>query len=335
MNIKKNDKRCRSILLSAPLCILCLSLLTVCSGKTTAASPQSNQNSNGIPHALAFYTEETTPISVRRSAVNGLEVPSLQTGDVDAFVVHTLPDGTLNYCMGYNRALKANCWTAYKWYGGYSSNEKVWRRSNWRKGESFNDYGGKADPFQPDPVIPKKYRLNSGNFGKGYHRGHILGSADRLNSKEANGQTFYYSNMHPQLPDFNGQGIWYNLEDFLRDVYDVPSFRDTLYVVKGGTISEGNYKKINVKGSSYLVCPNHFYMAILVYHKRYARHNGGYQAIAFWMPHKNNSDKVSARFAISVDELERRTGIDFFCNLPDEIEEKVERSFHPSDWYLK
>ena len=76
-------------------------------------------------------------------------------------------------------------------------------------------------------------------------------------------------------------------------------------------------------------------MAILAYSGKYSKVNGGYKAIAFWMEHKENNDKVSAKYAITIDELEKRTGIDFFCNLPDETEAAVEKETNLSFWKLK
>lgn len=325
-------KRCRSIWLSASLFVFLLS--TSCSNDDSIDGPKTPNINANTSMSQTLYTETTTPATVRNGAMHGIEIPSLKTGTADAFIVHTLPDGKLNYCIGYNTTLKANCWTAYKWYSGFSSNNKVWNRNRWRNGESFNGYGGTGDPFQPDPLLPADMRLTSTDFDDwAYQRGHILGSADRLNSKEANGQTFYLSNIMPQLKYFNEQGIWWNLENWLRSTYDQSSFRDTLYVVKGGTISEGNYTR---KGSrNQMICPKYYYMAILAFAKKYAKTNGGYYAIAFWMEHVGNSDEVSSKYAITIDELERRTGIDFFCNLPDDIENAVEKSFYLSDWKLK
>ena len=84
-----------------------------------------------------------------------------------------------------------------------------------------------------------------------------------------------------------------------------------------------------------LVCPKYFYMAILAFAKKYAKTNGGYYAIAFWMEHKDNVDDVSAKYVITIDELEKRTGIDFFCNLPDDTENKYEATMTLSDWNLQ
>ena len=322
-------KRCRYIRLSASLFVFLL--LTGCGDDSTVVEPSTTNVNRNMATAQALYTEAETPTSIRTGAIHGMEIPSLKTGNVDALIVHSLLDGRLNYCVGYNSTLKANCWTAFRWFDGFSSNNNGWNRNKWRQGETFNGYGGTGDPFQPDPVLPEALRINLGDYsGSGYQRGHLLGSADRLNSKEANGQTFYLSNIHPQLGGFNGQGVWLDLESFIRNSYDTSSFRDTLYVVKGGTISEGNYKMVGR-----LACPKYFYMAILSFAKKHAKYNSGYSAIAFWMEHKANSDGVSSKYAITIDELERLTGIDFFCNLPDDIENAVESHFYPADWKLK
>ena len=332
MSRKLINKRCRYIRLSASLFVSLL--LMGCGGDSDMKPDTSKVNTNAnTTLSQTLYTEPITSTSIKNGAIHGLEIPSLKTGNVDAFIVHSLPDGKLNYCVGYNSSLKAGCWTAYKWYTGFSSNNVNWNRNKWRQGETFNNFGGTGDPFQPDPVLPEAIRASLIDYiGSGYQRGHMLGSADRLNSKEANGQTFYLSNMHPQLGSFNGQGIWFELEDFIRKNYDQSTFRDTLYVVKGGTISAGNYTMVN---GGRLACPNYFYMAILAFAKKYAKINGGYYAIAFWMEHKGNSDDISSKYAITIDELEKRTGIDFFCNLPDDIENAVENHFYLSDWKLK
>lgn len=62
----------------------------------------------------------------------------------------------------------------------------------------------------------------------------------------------------------------------------------------------------------------------------------GYRAIGFWMENENidrSNDKLKI-YAKSIDELEKITGIDFFCNLPDNIEDKVEASVSTSAWGL-
>ena len=174
----------------------------------------------------------------------------------------------------------------------------------------------RKDDFKEDPDIPYQYRTKLSDYsGSGFSRGHLCPSSDRLCSREQNSQTFYLSNMQPQWQAHNG-GLWNNLEGLVRK-WDNSSFRDTLYIVKAATIDDANIKQYTSSG---LIVPKYFYMAILCVK------NHQYKAIGLWTEHKNESDtnKNYGDYAISIDELERRTGIDFFCNLPDDIEEEVE-----------
>ena len=79
--------------------------------------------------------------------------------------------------------------------------------------------------------------------------------------------------------------------------------------------------------------PKYFYMALLAYNKKLNK----YQAIGLWTEHTNVSDtnKNYGDYAITIDELEARTGIDFFCNLPDDIEDDVEQKLDLNYWGIK
>ena len=80
------------------------------------------------------------------------------------------------------------------------------------------------------------YTDNAYDFrGSAYDRGHLVASADRLYSIPSNEQTFYYSNMSPQINSFNG-GIWAHLEKRVQDWGRLSAIRDTLYVEKGGSV---------------------------------------------------------------------------------------------------
>ena len=227
------------------------------------------------------------------------------------FVVHTVENFGINYCIEWNNTLRAQRWTAYRW----DKSNSISRTS-------------RTNVWGEDPLIPYSFRTTYDDHrSNGYDRGHMLGSQDRVNSYEANVQTFYYSNMHPQLNGFNGDGIWWNLENRLRNKYNTDKFRDTLYVVKGGTIGEGQYtmaRKIPV--------PKYFFMAVLRKRNDISL-NGGYAAVGFWMKHEENTDTDYEKYATSIDELERLTGLDFFCNLPDAIEKEVEHSYSTVVWF--
>ena len=82
-----------------------------------------------------------------------------------------------------------------------------------------------------------------------------------------------------------------------------------------------------------LLVPKYFYMALLAYDKS----TDTYQAMGLWTYHEKRTDSNTnyGDYAITIDELESRTGIDFFCNLPDDIENQVERSLNLNYWGIK
>ena len=140
--------------------------------------------------------------------------------------------------------------------------------------------------------------------------------------------------MQPQINSFNAQ-VWANLESQVRK-WNNGSFRDTMWVCKGGTIGNVVLDGKEVSGvipntSLRMPVPKYFYMALL------CKKNGVYKSIAFWLEHKPNNDNSFAKYAMSIDELEKITGIDFFCNLPDNIENSVESksSFSTLSWGLQ
>lgn len=194
---------------------------------------------------------------------------------------------------------------------------------------------GRADePFQDDPSLSSTYHIGSNGFGGKYDRGHLCASNDRLYNATANEQTFYMSNMSPQFRSFN-QGYWVTLESLVQRLGRNATFSDTLYVVKGGTIRDDQvHGYVSRSNGKRVAVPKYYYMALLKVK------NGTYSSIAFWMEHKEsrytykNQAPLSEikKTAISVNQLEALTGIDFFPNLPDRAEELVESSCLPGTW---
>lgn len=252
-----------------------------------------------------------------------LEIPRLRDDSNNLFLVRSTVQFGVNYCIEWDCTKKSQRWTAYQMYAGNSVTN--WNRNDWK------NTPWKGDPFQTDPDLPEGIRVElSQHTGDNYDRGHICASADRLCSKDANEQTYYMSNMHPQLNGFNA-GVWGNMENKVRAWNSTTGFRDTLYVVKGGTIDRADQiLETTPKG---LLVPKYFFMAILC--KNSDKSQWGYKALAFWVEHTNNNDTNLKKYVISIDELEEKTGIDFFCNLPDEIEQAVERNVAPAAWGFK
>ena len=154
----------------------------------------------------------------------------------------------------------------------------------------------------------------------GYDRGHLCPAGDRKYSKEAHDETFLTSNISPQRHDFNS-GIWNRLEQKVR--YWASKYNG-VFVVTGGVL-KGQMKTIGSEGVS---VPNQFYKILI------DNNTGSTKIIAFLMPHKN-SNKPLYEFVVSVDEVEELTGIDFFPELDDAIENKLESSTSYKGWSFK
>jgi len=247
----------------------------------------------------------------KEPALQRLEFPKVKGGN-SIVIIHTTNDKYgINYSVEWDCTKRSQRWSCYQMY----ASNRVTKTSRYRS--DTNQY-----PF--DYLLPAGSYFDYDPFwGSGYDHGHICPSADRLYSVAANIQTFYLTNMQPQKNVFNA-GIWTNMEAKLRSWMSTGSkAEDTLYVCKGGTIdavkgvTDNPIRETLANG---LIVPRYFFMALL------RKQNTGYKALAFWVEHKDedHSNDDLADYVISVRELERRTGIDFFCNLPDAIEEEVE-----------
>jgi endonuclease G len=258
--------------------------------------------------------EETTPpgdANINRNIVANdqgknlnislLELPRVSVAAHDFFIQKSTSDYGITYSIEWCGDKRANRWTAYELHAGnMASNVK------------------RTDAFAEDPDIPAEYRTTLADYsGSGYSRGHLCPSADRLCSTLQNEQTFLLSNMQPQDQTHNG-GVWATLEAKVRTWAEQ---WDTLYVVKAATIDAGNIKAYTSSG---LIVPSYFYMALLGYKVSMSR----YEALGVWSPHAGGSTTEY----VTIDELEDRTGIDFFCNLPDAIENMVETVAHGNVW---
>ncbi len=260
-----------------------------------------------------------------------LEVPHTTKTANNTILIRTVANYGVNFIIEWDNQKRAQRWTAFQMYNGNSGT--AWNRNNWSAYADTNEWVAKnlaeygyPDPFQPDPDIDPAYRTELSEYkGCGYSRGHICASADRLNSKEANEQTFYLSNIMPQSSKLN-TGTWANMEFQVRN-WNTNTFRNTLYVVKGGTIDDNHILTPTRTG---LVVPEYFFMAVL------SELGGTYHAIAFILEHANPEKNGTApkNYVFTIDQLEQMTGIDFFCNLPDNIEDEVEAKVDYSFWKM-
>lgn len=208
-----------------------------------------------------------------------------------------------SYSLSYNEKYEQAEWVAYELNVKHISNSNL-----------------KRPLFELDKKVKTKSAHYKNYSNSGYNKGHLCPAADRKYSKEAFNETFLMSNVSPQTYEFNS-GIWNNLEQKTR--YWAQKYKQ-LYVITGGILEPG----LKTIGTEKVAVPNYFYKIILDYHKPEIK------AIAFLIPHKN-SERALYQFVTSIDQIEKLTGIDFFPELPDDLENELEKSSSYTNWSFR
>lgn len=153
----------------------------------------------------------------------------------------------------------------------------------------------------------------------GYTRGHMAPAADMKWDREAMKESFYMTNICPQKAALNSGG-WNKLENKVRDW----ARRDSAIVVATGPVLSAGMKTI---GEGRVAVPEHFYKVV------FAPYATPRRAIAFLYPNGSSKGAIS-KYAVTVDEVERLTGIDFFSALDDDEEAEVESRINLLQWEL-
>jgi endonuclease G len=156
--------------------------------------------------------------------------------------------------------------------------------------------------------------------GFGFDRGHLAPSADFRWSASALSESYYYSNMTPQRPEFNRQS-WAELEGLLRKIVDQE--KRPFYVITGPVLHPG-LPEIE-RSVHTLKIPELHYKIIVDASAENPR------GMAFLMPNKKCEQRLSA-YVVSIDSVERLTGLDFFSALDDVLENKIEQSADFAAW---
>ncbi len=189
---------------------------------------------------------------------------------------------------------------------------------NWAAWQLTKEDMGRADrqnDFRPDERLPANYKKIFPSYysRNGYNRGHIVPSADRTRTIEANSSTFVMTNMTPQTPDLN-QGPWEKLERYSRSM----ARRNNDLFIYSGCYGE----KKRLRGA--VTVPTDCWKIIVVV-PRGARINGQTRVIAVDMPNVQGiREKNWREYKTSVRNIEKKTGYDFLTVLPKNLQEVLE-----------
>jgi endonuclease G len=186
---------------------------------------------------------------------------------------------------------------------------------------TIRDGDRKHSAFLEDPAIPDKFQAKLKDYFKsGYDRGHQVPAADCKWSQAAMNDTFYLSNMCPQVGEGFNRGYWAHFEDFCRRLTQrYPSVRivtGPLYLPKRDVQDGKWYVKYEVIGNPPNVAvPTHFYKVI--YAEEQAAPGGKVALGAFVLPNAViPNEKPLSDFEVPLEAVERASGLEFANKLP-------------------
>lgn len=192
---------------------------------------------------------------------------------------------------------------------------RVSRTNNFRMDPMVPYSGNDSDYFST--TLTKDNKLKYQSYG--YDRGHLAPSADFRWSSTALSESYYFSNITPQSPELNREK-WAEIEGFLRGyVYNNP--KSYLYIVTAPVLRD-NLPVIK-QGPNQLPIPEYHYKIAVDYEKK--------MGIAFLVPQMNLTYPIDS-YAVSIDSIEKITGINYFASLTSEDEKKIESTFDFSKW---
>lgn len=299
-----------SLYVVAIVAIVVVGMLIMRSGESVAAESVAPENvpTENVTHE-SVATEPAKPKAYVESGERRLELPA-KSERANAVEMEIKCGDKLNYTALYDTERYASLWVAYE----VSSDDMgdVKRPTSW----SYN----------PQLSTSKQVNLCSRSYNDDYSRGHLIPNASRNARREEQEQTFYVTNSVPQIQNgFNG-GVWMHLESAVQHYAE----HEPLYVTTGvifepvGESCEIGYTTAK-DDTKPIPVPNYFYKVVLRVESNASGEIVDAEAIGFWFEHRAHSDKYY-NYAVSVDEVERLTGFDFFASLPDDVEARAERN---------
>lgn len=172
----------------------------------------------------------------------------------------------------------------------------------------------RTNDFREDPAVETGSAKPADYQRSGYDRGHLCPAGDMTSSQEVMSETFFMSNMSPQEPGFN-RGIWKKLEEQVR----IWGTREKIWVVTGPVFKDSKGEI----GLNKVTVPGYYYKVVYSPSRR--------EMIGFILPNAQ-SKKSIVDYVVSVDSVEVFTGLDFFPQLPDALEDCLEAASDIKRW---
>lgn len=180
--------------------------------------------------------------------------------------------------------------------------------------EEINGTESRTDDFRADPAVSTGSASLDDFKGSGYDRGHLCPATDMKLNHTSMSETFYLSNMSSQVAGFN-RGIWSKLES---QVMKWAISYSKLKVVTGAIFKDD----IGVIGTNKVAVPRYYYKV---------SYDGNGLIVGFILPNASSTKSLD-QFVVTVDEIEKETGIYFFPGLNNELENRLEGRISTTGW---
>ena len=209
-------------------------------------------------------------------------------------------------------------------------NVSDWAAYRLRREDLLNDIVERKDAFRGDPEAPEGHRVVKADYtGTGHDRGHLAPAGAMKWSAEAMSESFFMTNMAPQVGSGFNRHIWKSLEQRMRRW---ACERGVLYVVtgplyEGRPIEQLVYDKNGdgVDDNGVLVdVPSHFF--------KLAYDPTRVEAISFLLPNEKLKTKDLPDFLRSIDDIEDRARLDVLPMIWDAAEDAIENHRQPRLW---
>lgn len=288
-------------------------------------------------------------------SANAQTVKSVGNGGVVAQCDQNYPLGkpvvTVNFEKVENRSFYL-CRTEYAVQFDPALKTPIWSAENLTADRINGAKEPRTDDFQADPQVPAPAQASLNDYkGSHFDRGHMSPAADMkvlegkgLDPVQTMSESFYLTNMVPQVGRNNNRGIWSDLEGQVRGW---AVHRGQVLVVTGPVYLKG-YQTI---GMSKVAVPTYLFKVVLDPKKS--------QAIAFLIPNQQivtrrthsldkgnqnypqtlpnaaincNSTCSIANFVVPVSKVEQMTGLKFFSKLQENQRQMLINQVNPSQW---
>lgn len=251
------------------------------------AKEEATEVSRQLTDKVGELTTKTSDKVASSSISNKLEIPLMTIPREEIKLTRT------GYTLSYNPHFKTPNWVA-------------WELT--RKETTGNEE--RKNKFIPDPDLPEPRAVHSDYTNTGYDRGHMAPAADMKWSEKAMSESFYMSNICPQNQKLN-RDDWGDLEDICRRW---AKKYGTIHIACGPIYDKKYPKRI---GRNKVAVPDRFYKVVLIYNRKKPI------AMGFLFDNKANHQAIQ-KYMVTVDSIEKITGMDFFSKVPDEIENRIE-----------